>query len=227
MERLIKTLSIELEDRSEILDIGVGTGRLAEPLQNVGFEVVGVDISRKMVDIAAEKGLKQLVFADARFLPFKPKAFDAAICVHVLHLITGWRKVLREICQASQFAMFSLYEAYKNPVRQAYRLLLQQHGYEGHRPGISEQELQNLSSCAKRLFVSSYEVSAEESLSCLEQRSSSSQWEIPEQVNLKIVEELRPEFAKKIFTQELYLLEWEITSLENYMSNTRDCARIL
>jgi SAM-dependent methyltransferase len=219
MKKLIMTMSIELEDCTRILDVGVGTGRLAEPLQDAGFEVVGIDISRKMASKAKEKGVKQLLLADARFLPFKPNAFDAALCVHVLHLISEWRRVLQEICQASRFTMFSLYDAHDNPVRKAYGQLLRHYGYERHRPGISEQELNDLSNHAKPLFVSSYDVYADDSLRSLEQQASSSQWEIPRQVNLKIVEELKTKFAGKKFKQELYLLEWDMNSLKIYTDN--------
>lgn len=222
MKGLIRTLSVELKDCRKILDVGVGTGRLAEPLQNAGFEVVGIDISRKMAGKAREKGVKQLLLADARFLPFKPKIFDAAICVHVLHLISEWKRVLQEIYQVSRFAMFSLYDAHKNPVREAYGRLLQHYGYERHRVGISERELEDLSNLAKSLFVSSYDVYADDSLSSLEQRASSSQWEIPGDVNFKIVEELKTKFAGKIFKQELYLLVWDINSLKIYTNNLQD-----
>jgi ubiquinone/menaquinone biosynthesis C-methylase UbiE len=222
MKGLVRVLSVELKDCMKILDVGVGTGRIAEPLQNAGFEVFGIDISRKMTSKAKEKGVKQLLLADARFLPFKPNTFDAAICVHVLHLISEWRKALEEICQVSRFAMFSLYDVHENPVREAYGQLLQQYGYERHRPGISERELEDLSNLAKSLFVSSYDVYADDSLSSLEQRASSSQWEIPGDVNFKIVEDLKTKFAGKIFKQELYLLAWDINSLKIYTNNLQD-----
>ena len=219
MKRLIETLSAELKGCTGILDVGVGTGRLAEPLQDAGFEVVGIDISRKMAGRAREKGLKHLLLSDARFLPFKPEAFDAAICVHVLHLISKWRKVLQEICRVSRFAMFSLSNTHRNPVREAYGRLLKHYGYEGHRPGISEQQLEDLSKPAKSLFVSSYDVHADDSLTILEQQASSSQWEIPEDVNLKMVQELKTGFAGKVFKQELYLFVWDINSLKAYVDN--------
>jgi ubiquinone/menaquinone biosynthesis C-methylase UbiE len=223
MKRLMGTLSAELMGCTGILDVGVGTGRLAGPLQDAGFEVVGIDISRKMAGKAREKGVKQLLLADARFLPFKSEAFDAAICVHVLHLISEWRKVLQEICRVSRSALFSLINTSKNPVREAYGRLLRRYGYEGHRPGISEQQLEDLSRPAKSLFVSSYGVHADNSLTSLEQQSSSSQWEIPEDVNFKIVEELKTKFVGKVFKQELYLLEWDINSLKAYVDNLQRC----
>jgi ubiquinone/menaquinone biosynthesis C-methylase UbiE len=223
MKRLVKTLSVELDGCTRVLDVGVGTGRLAKPMQDAGFEVFGVDISRKMAGKAREKGLKQLLLADARFLPFKPEIFDAAICVHVLHLMSEWRKALQEICRVSRSAMFSLSDTHRNPVREAYARLLQRYGCERHRPGISEHELKDLSHPAKSLFVSSYDVYADDSLASLEQQASSSQWEIPRDVNSNIVEELKTRFAGKIFKQELYLLVWDIDSLKAYADSLQQC----
>ena len=223
MKRLMKILSAELRGCAEILDVGVGTGRLAEPLQDVGFEVVGIDISRKMAGKAREKGVKHLLLADARFLPFRSEVFDAAICVHVLHLISEWRKVLQEICRVSRSAFFSLSNTLRNPVREAYGRLLRRYGYEGHRPGISEQQLEDLSKPAKSLFVSSYDVHADDNLTSLKQQASSSQWEIPEDVNFKIVEELKTRFVGKVFKQKLYLLVWDINSLKAYADNLQRC----
>jgi hypothetical protein len=62
--------------------------------------------------------------------------------------------------------------------------------------------------------VSSYDTHADDHLINLEQGTSSSQWEIPETVNLKIVDKLKNEFAGKTFRQELYLLMWAIDSLK-------------
>ena len=52
MEQLIKTLIYELVGYRTILDAGVGTGRFAEPLQENGLEVVGIDIAKKMISKA-------------------------------------------------------------------------------------------------------------------------------------------------------------------------------
>ncbi len=48
MEKLILTLINELKGCKSILDVGVGTGRFAKPLQDHGLYVVGVDIAKKM-----------------------------------------------------------------------------------------------------------------------------------------------------------------------------------
>jgi len=195
------------------LDVGVGTGRLAEPLQKTGFEVVGIDISRRMMSKAKEKGLQDLLLADARFIPFKNKTFDVAISVHVLHLISEWKKTLREVCRVTRHAMFSLYDARKDPVREAYYRMLKQYGYERRYLGKSEQDLKDLITPTKSLFVTSYDIFADDRLINLQQRTSSSQWEVPEHLNLRVVEQLKREFAGGIFRQDLYLQAWEIDSL--------------
>ena len=214
MRRLIEVLTIELDGCKKILDLGIGTGRFADPLQRVGFDVFGIDISKKMISNAKGKGVKHLLLGDARSLPFKDKAFDATICIHLLHLISEWNKALREVCRVSQYALFSLYYAHRDPVREAYDQLLRKYGYVRRRPGKSEQELKDLLNPTKFLFVSSYDTHADDRLINLEQRTSSSQWEMPESVNLKIVDELKTEFAGKTFEQELYLLMWAIDSLK-------------
>src|SRR5438128_2316978 len=64
MARVLAALVDELHGK-RVLEIGVGTGRYAVPLQKSGIRVIGVDISRKMVEIGLAKGLRDVVFADA------------------------------------------------------------------------------------------------------------------------------------------------------------------
>lgn len=213
MTKLIEALTTELQGYKDILDLGVGTGRFAEPLQKAGYRVVGVDISKRMINKAMEKGVKNLLLADARRIPFRDKAFDVTISIHLLHLISEWRTTLEEIRRVSRYAMFSLYYARKNPVREAYNNLLKQYGYERSRPGKSEQDLRESVTPTKSLFVASYYTNADERILNLQQRTSSSQWEIPEHVNLKAVEQLKTQFAGKTFRQNLHLSVWETDSL--------------
>src|SRR2546426_5478902 len=96
MARVLAVLVDELHGK-RVLEIGVGTGRYAVPLQKSGIRVVGVDISRKMVEIGLAKGLRDVIFADAARLPFKSGSFDVGTTNHVLHLIPDWRDALSEI----------------------------------------------------------------------------------------------------------------------------------
>ena len=90
-------LSSELKECHTILDVGIGTGRFAKPLSECGFDIVGIDLSRKMISKAKQKGIRGLILADACNMPFKDGTFDASIIIHVFHLLPDWLSVLREI----------------------------------------------------------------------------------------------------------------------------------
>jgi SAM-dependent methyltransferase len=70
-----------------ILEAGVGTGRIALPLQQRNFQMFGVDLSRGMLTKARGKGIQNVVLADANHLPLRDGQFDAALMAHVIHLL--------------------------------------------------------------------------------------------------------------------------------------------
>lgn len=87
---------------SSVLEIGVGTGRIALPLAAHVSAVVGVDLSRPMMLRLHDKRADAPVYlaqADAARLPFPSGVFDGALGVHVFHLIPAWRDVLRELAR--------------------------------------------------------------------------------------------------------------------------------
>lgn len=69
-----------LEPGMRLLDVGCGPGRHAHAFAERGIEVVGVDISQRFVDLAAEAAPPGAAFlrADARSLAFDAE-FDAAV----------------------------------------------------------------------------------------------------------------------------------------------------
>ncbi|HLM90992.1 MAG TPA: class I SAM-dependent methyltransferase [Thermoplasmata archaeon] len=121
-----------------ILEIGVGTGRVARPLSGLGFQMTGVDASRGMLALARAKGLPRLVRGSAYHLPFSDRAFDAALMVHVLHLLEEPRTALREATRAARWGAWALVHppggkephapSENEPRRIVFRLLAQQ-GY--------------------------------------------------------------------------------------------------
>jgi ubiquinone/menaquinone biosynthesis C-methylase UbiE len=70
-----------------VIDIGCGTGNHALRLSKLGYEVLGVDISRTMLKIAKEKGKEAKVkfmqgdMRKLREIISKGNRFDAAICL--------------------------------------------------------------------------------------------------------------------------------------------------
>ena len=77
---------LRLAGGMRVLDLCCGTGRHAIPLQRRGMRVTGVDSSRKLLAKAAERADRvgaypSWVLGDARSVPLKAGAFDAAICL--------------------------------------------------------------------------------------------------------------------------------------------------
>lgn len=86
----------------QLLEIGVGTGRISRPLMERGVRVTGVDIAPRMLaklreQLGSRHTPPDLLIADATALPFASRAFRAALTVHVLHLVSDWRASLAEI----------------------------------------------------------------------------------------------------------------------------------
>lgn len=101
MARTIELLTDEVRDRGRVLEVGVGTGLLALPLQATGVDVHGLDISAPMVAKVLEKAAGRVPFpialADATAIPFADATFGAAYLRWVLHLIPEWPRVLAEV----------------------------------------------------------------------------------------------------------------------------------
>jgi ubiquinone/menaquinone biosynthesis C-methylase UbiE len=78
---------------ARVLEIGVGTGRIAAPVVQAGCRVVGFDLSADMLGEVQQPNLT--VFqGDMHALPLADDCFDAALAVHVLHLAHDWQRVL-------------------------------------------------------------------------------------------------------------------------------------
>jgi len=79
-----------------VLDLGCGTGLFFKWLKGFSEEVIGVDVSKKMITQAKEKGL-QVILADAESLPFKREVFDAVFAITVLQLTSNVFKAFSEV----------------------------------------------------------------------------------------------------------------------------------
>jgi uncharacterized SAM-dependent methyltransferase/ubiquinone/menaquinone biosynthesis C-methylase UbiE len=88
-------------DGARVLDAGAGTGAAGEALAGLGFaDIVGLDLSDDMLDVARTKGVySQLLTADLA-LPvdaFGPDSFDAAVLVGVFSFGQAPPEALDEI----------------------------------------------------------------------------------------------------------------------------------
>jgi SAM-dependent methyltransferase len=100
-EQITETLVNVIPQGAKVLEIGVGTGRIALPLLSLNVDMTGIDLSRRMMDrlrakLSSGSRLPILVQADATRLPFAIGVFDVILAVHVYHLIAGWREAIHE-----------------------------------------------------------------------------------------------------------------------------------
>jgi demethylmenaquinone methyltransferase / 2-methoxy-6-polyprenyl-1,4-benzoquinol methylase len=83
----------------KIVDLATGTGDLALAIAErlPRAEIVPVDFSEEMLRIAAGKGLRQTIAADALNLPFADSSFDCVTVAFGLRNMENWAGALREM----------------------------------------------------------------------------------------------------------------------------------
>lgn len=101
--RQTELLVPELEPRGRVLEVGVGTGQVSLPLHEAGIPMLGIDLSRPMMDrlVAKAGGAPPfpLVQGDATVMPFRDASVGAALVRWVLQLIPRWPKALAEMAR--------------------------------------------------------------------------------------------------------------------------------
>lgn len=136
----------------KILEIGVGTGRMAIPMARRVGRLVGADLSLQMMEQLQAKisrtSLKvDLTKADVVRLPFPDGCFDTIYAVHVLHLVNGWRDAVREakrtLKSGGHFAVNWHRRSPDSPnfiLRQELHRLVEGKGVSTRRPGAQSEE---------------------------------------------------------------------------------------
>jgi len=196
------------------------TGRFAKPLQALGFEVVGIDISARMLRKAVEKDVKNLLLGDICLLPFKDSFFDATISIHVLHLVKGWRMALNEMARVTRNFLLTCTYTAPNPLNERYRELLKECGYEKPPLGTAEAELKNLVRPTKSMLIASrVPFKADDALANLKGKADSFQFEVQNDLHLQVMKKLAHEFAGKTYYRDIEILVWDIACLKTFLKN--------
>lgn len=205
-----------------VLDAGVGTARFALPLQAKGFEVVGVDISMKMMEKASEKGFRCLVQSDVCALPFTDRSFDYSLSVHLIHLVEHWRTALKELGRVTRKDLVSIVSEKENSgaeeMRRMYCESCKQLGHEVRYAGPAERELPILlmPDSTVRLTTHEQTFDVQRMLERYESRSLSEQWDVPEHVHDGAVNALRKHYGDLdafVGREEIFLIRWSAERL--------------
>ena len=88
----------------KLLEIGCGTGHWSQFFDENGFEVMGVDVSERMISKALEKKLQNTSFYidDGHFLPFKDGVFDVTAAIVTLEFVRDAELVVREMARCTR-----------------------------------------------------------------------------------------------------------------------------
>ncbi|MEE9150380.1 MAG: class I SAM-dependent methyltransferase [Thermoplasmata archaeon] len=224
MKEVIEVMTDVLKDCRKVLEIGIGTGRFAEPLQRKGVEVVGIDISRPMLNKAQLKGLDRLIMGDACSLPFKDSSFDSIISVHVLHLIENCNKALSEIKRVGKGELLSvLYTKSDFEVIEEYREALSRSGFSLKLPGITERDIKKRIPPKREVKIEAFEemFTIREKLRLLEERKHSYTLETTPGIHKRAIRYLENKHADKMdepFKSEIEVVFWNIADLQNEFS---------
>lgn len=203
MTAVTKSLKSVLDKCARVVDIGVGTGRLAKPMQDMGLEVVGIDVAKKMLSKAREKGLRNLVIADAHHLPFRDGAFDAAVVVHVMHIVEDWRAVAAEIGRVSRRKVVSVLESTMGGTQRMsaeYTRLRAESGHPLRRLEGAEKAIRERVPPLETVNVAEYSEyeDTDEEIAYLENHGSSRTWGLDDETHRKIIERLRSLYAHQV-----------------------------
>jgi SAM-dependent methyltransferase len=195
-----------------LVEIGIGTGRMAVPLAERGVRVAGTDIAPKMVALLREKRRDiDVVFAEAERPPFREGVFDAALFVHILHLVRDQRATVltaARLLRAGGVLILG-YEDYDG-VRQQADDIMERIGAEfipGLRPGRERQQ-ENLEAfrgaCAEAGFGQCEQVVAarwpetitgQAILDSNTRRQCSGSWTVPDEAMQAMVRRAEPQMA--------------------------------
>lgn len=100
--RLAVTLAFLGDGPGEVLDAGMGPGRLCHELDRRGWMVAGVDASGAMVSLARRRlphARERLVEGTIDAIPFPDESFDAVAATGVLEYVPDVRGALQELCR--------------------------------------------------------------------------------------------------------------------------------
>lgn len=234
MDTILNALEKVLHKDGRILDAGVGTGRFARPLQLRGYEVVGIDVSPRMLAKAVEKGTKDLVKGDVCFLPFKDDSFSMTLSVHVMHLVSSWRCALGEIGRVTTDGLvsvaFAKEESAAEDLRNLYDTACREAGFEPRHPGLREREITEVlpPDFSNAITVHEHLVDAKELIEQYQDKAFSSQWDIPDEIHQQAMEALREQYkgVEDVMGKErISLIRWDAKRLRGFSSEESEPGR--
>jgi SAM-dependent methyltransferase len=196
-----------LPTRARVLELGVGTGRIALPILDLAPTLMyaGIDLSRSMMDHLRSKTnlTPDLIQGDAVTLPFADSSFEAIVTVHILHLIRPWQSALKEMqrVRSKQGVFVGGWNDHDDDstserINRKFRELAAEHGISLARQGLEHYHeiLPHLPESAVATEVVAAEWTVHRAprfaLQSIEERHFSSSWQVPDELYPILVQEI-------------------------------------
>jgi len=262
MKKLLVAMKETFASCRTVLDVGTGTGRFAQYFNDSGFDIVGIDASLSMMAKAREKKVRNLVQADAHRLPFRDRAFDGVIMIHVLHLVRDWVEVVGEVGRVTGKVIVAEVEGGEGfSPRSRYLDLRKEMGYPLDRFNDGEAGLRRLVPPATLKLVGDYwididvmgypldrfndgeaglrrlvppatlklvgdywiDIDVHEEIDFFDRRKSSVSWDVPGEVNDRIIQRLHSENPEKTVRRReiVEVVGWDPAQLRNLAARER------
>ena len=99
---------LDAQPGQRILDIATGTGLAARAVSRLTSQratIVGIDVSQRMLQVAVAKSDRlscHYLRADAHWLPFRPAAFDALLCVSAIPYLGNLEAAIADWCRVGR-----------------------------------------------------------------------------------------------------------------------------
>lgn len=209
----IAALAREVNTETRLIEVGIGTGRIAVPLAERGVRVTGIDISTAMLSVLLGKRRDiDVMIAESARPPFRSSTFDASLFVHVLHLVPDPEATVRAtlaLVRPGGIAMAGG-DDHRSSIRDAADGIIQRtvrelSGVEmggRHHVHAEQQTFQrvarDLGAAVEERQVAAWSSSttARRMLERLEARDFSSAWKIPETIMPELLARVRPQLEK-------------------------------
>jgi SAM-dependent methyltransferase len=150
-DQVVEALAPHLARPARVVEVGVGTGRIARLLLERGLPVIGVDLSRAMMDRLRRAPPRvttaRLIQGDAGALPMAAGWATAVIAVHVFHLVgdapRAMHEALRVLNPQGVVAIgwnWHPGDSIGRRVRREWRAIVARHGADLTAPGLRNME---------------------------------------------------------------------------------------
>jgi len=147
-EKALKTISsIVPPDRyRKVFEPGIGNGRIAIPMNKLGYEVTGIDISQNMLNELNQRIKKEGIIGlnyqigDVSCIPYDDLSFDATIATHLFYFVSEWEKACDEIARVTKGPIIMLHTGMGQEIsilNEKYKTICQAYGVKFPQIGVS------------------------------------------------------------------------------------------